>query len=206
MLKKQFYTFVLSMISVVQLVISKHEIPNTFSYNEIAKMKDCVLCSACNSANDRSNKYNSTCTLAENVQYLNTDDSNFTINDECYKLGDYSELICSERNLTHISILPPRKGDQDCKFNISYYDVSIKSFVPTDTLFVRFGNSKALNIEMTSYNGFWKVVHKRDYRRKKILGSKNFKFDIKSLTGNNTKYFNHSNTTILNYMVYYFFQ
>ena len=201
MLEKQYQTVVwrMMLVSAINISISHEEILNTTNKIEFAKIENCVLCAACDSTTALRNKSNTICTLQEDVQHLNK--SNFSIAEECYKLGDYSELICTSRSniiYTHVSILPPSKGSKYCKFNISYYDVSKKSYVPNDILFVMFGTSNNSNAEMKSYNGTWKVVHKKDYKKTSIYGSKNFEFDIVSLTGKDSflYLFKHSENSI----------
>ena len=185
MKKKQYYNLLISTIfcMVFEHVSSNDQVLNTVFKADSTFIPECVLCAACDPDHALRNKSNDICTLPEHVQYLSTDSKKFVTKTECYKLGDFSELISSEQNTTHVSILPPSKKKPFCKFNISFYDVMKGNFIQDDVLFAKFGTSKLFRGNMTSLNGRWKVVHKKNLRWTTIYKTQNFKFDIISLTG-----------------------
>ena len=162
-------------------VMLMDEVPEIISQDNVQNIGDCVLCAACNFAPDITNKSGSICTLQKHVQYLSSNSLDLNINKECYKLGDFSELISRSSEgsqCSYFSILPQADNKAYCKFNVSYFDVNMGSFVLHDILFAKFGQAGSSKAKTISLNGQWKVIHKVD-----DYGNKKFKFDVLSIKG-----------------------
>ena len=129
------------------------------SLNEIDQ---CSLCASCWPIHQGINETRTLCTDTAAVPNLKY---------ECWRNGDYSELIYHDGKKSDISLIPPSEEKGICYFNVSYYDFSKARFVEDDTVFLDYRENKKIE----SLHGKWKVIDGETDAK--------FKFRVLALTG-----------------------
>ena len=140
----------------------------------------CVLCAYCDPSYRESNKI---CTNPNDTEYFKDDVDRFE-KTRCFAHGDHEELI-SALNTSHVSILPPSTPNTTtCYLTIMYYNVSEKSFMANDVVFVQYGRNKS---RIRSQLGKWEALHRRwEYKNpwtSKVEYKKDLEYDIIALKG-----------------------